>query len=165
MKLRYIFVLLGIALATPAQTQTAHDYFNELKAANAFRRYSDEYVCFRDDEVPSFAVMARGSTMIEHMKNAGLKPIKEILAYKDDVFVQSYYKGVSSGEGSFYTHVSKTGSEYEIEFNSPFHGRAVYSINWLTGRYRYLLYELAQSKTLPSAESSGKCDLIHPDVP
>jgi hypothetical protein len=68
--MRPIILLSFLCLANVAQAQTAREYFNELKAANAFNRYSDEYVCFRDDDVPSFVVIARGSSIIEHMKKA-----------------------------------------------------------------------------------------------
>ncbi len=99
------------------------------------------------------------------MKKAGVTPGKELLLAKDDMFLQPYYKGVANSEGELYLHLPKTDSDYEIEFMKPLHGRAVYSINWLTGRYRYLPYDLDHSKTLPALESSGKCERIHPDIP
>ncbi len=160
-----IILLSFLCLANVAQAQTAREYFNELKAANALNRYSDEYVCFRDDDVPTFVVIARVSKIIEHMKKAGITPGKDILEAKDDMFLQTYYKGVASGGGELYQQVPKTDSEYDIEFMKPLHGRIIYSINWLTGRYRYLLYDLDDSNTLPTLESSGKCELIHPNVP
>ncbi|MGB9435425.1 MAG: hypothetical protein WBQ89_24470 [Candidatus Acidiferrum sp.] len=161
--MRSIILLSFLCLANVVQAQTARDYFNELKAANAFNRYSDEYVCFRDDDIPSFVVIAKGNTIIEHMKKAGVTPTKEIVEAKDDIFLQSYHKGVANSEGELYSHVPKTESDYEIEFMKPLHGPSVYSINWLTGRYRYFLYAL-ESKTLPMLESSGKCERIHADV-
>ena len=62
-------MFLAVAVSTPAQT--AHDYFQELKAANTFSHYKDEYVCFHDDDVPSFAVIAKGSDVIDMMKKNG----------------------------------------------------------------------------------------------
>jgi hypothetical protein len=70
MKPRHIFAFLALALSTPAQTQTARDYFNELRAANAFNHYKDEYVCFRDDDTPTFAVIAKVSDVIRDMERA-----------------------------------------------------------------------------------------------
>ena len=159
---RFLFLCLG--LTGVAEAQTAREYFKELKEANAFNHYKDEYVCFRDDEVPSFIVAARGDHILEHMRKTGVTPGKETLQAKDDLFVQSYHKGVANSEGELYMHVPKTESDYEIEFMKPLHGRIVYSINWLTGRYRYMLYDLDHSKTLPAYEGAGKCELIHPDV-
>lgn len=158
-------VTLFLFSACAVKAQTARDYFKELKAANEFTRYKDEYACFRDDDVPSFIVVARGSSIIEHMKKAGRTPGKELMEAKDALFVQSYSKGVAISKGDLYMPVPATDSEYEIVFNKPLHGRVVYSINWLTGRYRYQLYDLNQSKIVPAYDGSGKCELIHPDVP
>jgi len=150
------------ATSITVSAQTARDYFNELKAARAFNQYKDEYVCFRDDDVPSFAVAARASTIIRRMKDVGHNPSKELLASKDDIFVQLYSKGVSLNDGEVYEHVDKTESDYELIFMKPIHGRIVYSFNWLTGRYLYALFNLDKSKDLPVGRSSGKCELIHP---
>ena len=136
--------------------------FQRTKDTNAFNHYKDEYVCFRDDDTPSFVVVAKIARMIEHMKQAGETPGKELYEAKDDLFEQSYHKRVATSQGDLYTHVGKDGTNYDLEFMKPFHGRVVYSITWLTGRYRYLLYELDHSKTLRAVESSGKCEVIHP---
>lgn len=98
MKLAIVALAL-IASRTFAQDKpplTARDYFNELKAANNFNRYSDTFVCFRDDDSPSFAVIARGSDIIDEMKQAGHTPEKAVLSAKNELFVQTYYKGVAN---------------------------------------------------------------------
>jgi hypothetical protein len=154
------FLMFSVASSTSAQT--ARDYFNELKVANEFNRYKDEYVCFRDDDVPSFDVVARGSTIIEHMKKAGQTPGKETLAFKDGLFVQTYTKGVAISGGEVYEGIGKSGTDFEVVFMKPLHGKIVYSFNWLTGRYRWVLYDLDRNKILPAQNRSGKCELIHP---
>ena len=164
MKVAIAALILMSAASTFAQdkaTPSAREYYNELKAANNFSHYKDIYVCFRDDDVPSFVVMGRGSDIIEEMKKVGEAPSKEILQAKNFLFVETYYKGVSN-KIELFSPVGKDGTDYDIEFKSPIHGRMVYSISWITGRYRMMLYALDHSKTLPANEDSGKCELIHP---
>lgn len=64
-------LMLCLGLAVSASGQTAHDYFNELKAANTFNHYRDEYVCFADEDVPSFAIIAKVSDVVEQKKKVG----------------------------------------------------------------------------------------------
>ena len=79
--------------------QTARDYFNELNSANAFNHYTDEYVCFPDDNAPSFAVVSTGASIIEHMKkNGDTNGVKAVLKTKDYLFVKKYYKGVGGDQ-------------------------------------------------------------------
>ena len=156
---------LAIALATPAQT--AHDYFRELKAANTFNHHKDEYVCFPDDDKFSFAIMAKGSDVIDMMKKNGEKGLKVMLPAKDSLFVKTYYKGVGS-EDYLYEPVKKditdeVNKDYSIEFKGPGPGKMVYSINWATGRYVLRVFMFQKSRTIAAAETAGKCELIHPD--
>jgi hypothetical protein len=167
MKLRHISAFLALAISTSAQTQTGRDYFNELKATNsttkALDHYSDEYVCFDDDNGPAFAVIAKAATVIEHMRNNGDTAGAKLLAQvKDGLFVTTYYKGAPNGEAAMYEAVGKEGTDYRILFNAPFHGKTVYSINWATGRFRFQVFALDHNKTVPAAEKAGKCELIHP---
>jgi serine/threonine-protein kinase len=141
--------------------RTARDYYNELKAANNFNHYKDTYVCFSDDDIPSFTVISRGSDIIEEMKKSGAVPDKVILQAKDMLFVETYYKGVSN-KTQLYEPVGKDGTDWNIEFNAPIHhGRMLYSIDWTTGRYRLSVYALDHSKTIPVKQGFGKCEVIH----
>jgi hypothetical protein len=143
------------------EPRTARDYFNELKAANSFNHYKDIYVCFADDDAPSFAVVARGSDIIDEMKKAGAVPDRVVLQAKRLLFLETYYKGISN-KTEVYEPVGREGTDWDIEFNSPIHGRMLYSINWTTGRYRLSVYALDHSKTIPADQKFGKCEEIHP---
>jgi S1-C subfamily serine protease len=160
-----IYVLLSAVQAIP---QSARDYFSELKATNAFKSYRDEYACFDDgSSEPSFAVVAKASDVVRMMKKAGATANAHKLEqseFKDSLFVQMYYKGVGSGE-QIYDARGTEGTDFVIVFSSPIKGKMTYSINWATGRYRRAVYALDHSETLPALEFSGKCELIHPDVP
>jgi hypothetical protein len=64
--------------ASGSPQPTGRDYFNELRDANAFNHYGDEYVCFPDEDEGNFAIVAK-SKDIEKMKaapsgKAGAKP-------------------------------------------------------------------------------------------
>jgi len=159
--LKYALLLL-LAAPVSAQTKplTARDYYNELKAANEFKHYSDTYVCFSDDDNPGFAVISRGSDIIDEMKNAKQKPSAALVQEKNALFVNTYFKGVANGLKG-YDPVGNDGAEWSLTFSTPLHGKMVYSINWTTGRYRLRVYALDHSKTLPGFEASGKCELIH----
>jgi hypothetical protein len=161
---RFLFVFLAVTLSTPAQT--AHDYFKELKAANTFNHYKDEYVCFRDDDVPTFAIIAKGSDVINMMKRNGETGLKMMLPAKDSLFVKTYYKGVGS-EDYLYEPVKRdvtdeVNKDYSIEFKKPMPGKMVYSINWTTGRYLLHVFMFQKSRTVPAESGAGKCELIHP---
>jgi hypothetical protein len=163
-------VLLGLGIAASASAQTAREYFKELNAANTFNRYKDEYVCFRDDDVPSFAVIARVGDIIDHMKKSGdTAGVKNLEAAKDGLIVETYYKGVSSGTNVFSLakrdDPSGDGKDYSYEFAGDNPGKMVYSINWVTGRYLQRLYMYQQSKSTAAREGSGKCEPIHPGRP
>ena len=140
--------------------RTAHDYFIELREAKQLNRYSDTFVCFADDDVPSFAVISRGSDIIDEMKKAGVTPDKTVLQAKNLLFVETYYKGVSN-KTEIFSPVGKDGTDWDLEFASPLHGRMLYSINWTTGRYRLSVYALDRSKAIPAEQRYGKCELIH----
>ena len=159
-----------LVLALPSSAQTAHDYFKELKAANTFDHYKDEYVCFRDDDTPSFAIVAKVSDVIEHMKqNGDTSGIKNLQAAKTALIVETFYKGVSSGTNIFDLAKREDSSEdskdYSYEFAGKNPGKMLYSINWATGRYLLRVYMYQKSRTIASAEGSGKCELIHPAQP
>ncbi len=155
-------MLLLFALSGAAYAQTAQQYFTELRDANTFNKYSDKYVCFSDDDVPSFAVVSTTQDVVDAMTRSGYtKGAKTIAKYGDGLFVRTYYKGVANGDPRLY---DKVGNEYRLDFDAPIHhGRMVYKINWKTGRYRFQVYARDYNKNLPASERSGKCELIHPD--
>ena len=76
----------------------------------------------------------------------------------------SAQRRIDQGEQELYAPTDMQDSEYFLEFKAPIHGKMVYSINWITGRYRHFVYALDQSKTQPASELSGKCELIHPSA-
>jgi hypothetical protein len=166
--MRHIFTaLLCLGLAFVAAAQTARDYFNELKAANTFNHYKDEYVCFPEGDKPSFAIIAKVSDVMEDMKKAGdAAGVKTMALAKDSLLVKTYYKGVGSDD-YMYDPVKKdiadeVNKDYSIEFKGPMPGKMVYSINWATGRYMLRVFMFQKSRTIPAAETAGKCELIHP---
>jgi hypothetical protein len=163
------FVLASVAVGQTSEplVRTAHDYFNELKAANTFNHYKDEYVCFRDDDVPTFEIVARVSDVIDMMKKNGETGTMVMLPEKDGLFLKTDYKGVGS-EDYLYEAVKRDGpdeanKDYSVEFGKPMPGKMVYSINWATGRYLLRVFIFQKSRTIPTTEGSGKCELIHPN--
>ena len=114
-----------------------------------------------------FTTVAKATDVIQMMKKAGAtanaKKLEQSLV-KDSLFVQKYYKGVGAGE-HIYDAVGTEGTDFMIVVKSPLNVKETYSINWATGRYHDMLYDLDQSKTVPAIDYWGKCELIHPDVP
>ena|ERR1700678_336218 len=166
------FLLLlfgGLSVATAQSPSgslqpTGRDYFNELRDANAFNHYGDEYVCFPDEDKGGFAIVAKTKD-IEKMMAANSAASSKPKPLGDALAVQTYFKGVASGK-QIYDKVEKdSDEEWALEFKSPLHGKMVYMINWTTGRYRLLIFALDKSKTLPASEISGRCELIHPLSP
>jgi len=162
-------LLLCSMSAASAPGQTARDYFNELKAANTLNHYKDEQVCFPDEDVPSFAIIAKVSAVIEDVKKTGnTSSLKKLMRAKDSLLVQTFYKGVASN-GYIYDPVKKDQTDehrdYSMEFKSPKPGRMVYSINWTTGRYLLRMYIFQKSRTIPVKEETGRCEPIYPEMP
>ena len=67
--------------------QSTRDYFNELRDANAFNHYGDEYVCFPDNDTGGFAVVARTKDIEKMAANKGANPKSSL---GDDLVVQPY---------------------------------------------------------------------------
>jgi hypothetical protein len=149
------------ASSASAQQMTARQYFIELRDANTFNHYADKYVCFHDGaDEQGFAIMSLGEDIVAAMIRSGDKDAAKAVAKTDGLFVQTYFKGVANDDVHFYDKVRD--GKYTIDFNAPInHGRNVYLINWKTGRYRFQVFALDHSKTLPALEVSGKCELIH----
>ena len=169
MRCLFKLLLLCPVLAVSTSGQTARDYFNELKTANTFNHYKDEQVCFPDEDVPSFAIIAKVSDVIEDMKKTGnASGLKKLMQAKASLLVQTFHKGVASN-GYIYDPVKKDQTDehrdYSMEFKSPKPGRMVYSINWTTGRYLLRMYIFQKSRTIPAKEESGRCELIYPEKP
>ena len=162
MRSAFLFLVALMCTAVSAQTaQTARGYFNELRDANAFKHYGDEYVCFPDEDKGGFAIIAKTKDIEEMVaaNNKGVKP----KPLGDALVVQPYFKGVPSGQPGIFDKADKDSDlQWNLEFKSPMHGKMVYLINWTTGRYRLQVYALDHSKTFPASEVSGKCELIHP---
>jgi hypothetical protein len=154
------FMMLTVGVAS-SQDMTARDYFNELKAANAFNHFSDEYVCFHDDNGPGFATMAKGADMVADGMKVPAGTEKDRTTFLKSIFVKTYYKGVANGDLEMFEPLGTEGTAYSLEANKPMHVKMVYNVNWTTGRYRLQVYALDHSSTVPAAETSGKCEIIH----
>jgi hypothetical protein len=159
-----------VAAQQPTQqqtTKTARQYFTEMRDANVFNRYPDKYVCFRDDNLPSFVVVIASEDLVDRAtRNDDKESAKAFTNAGVGLVVHTYYQGVASDDGIFYRKI-KSG-EYHYILDSPPHEHipVAFNINWKTGRYLFKVYAPGSSKTLPVEEISGKCELIHPgDTP
>jgi hypothetical protein len=170
---RTILIVIVILLATTLSAQqekhpqNARDYFIELRDLNTFKHYTEKYVCFLDgNDEQGFATMSTFADIRDAMSRNGEKGGLKRAAKHDGLLVQTYFKGVANGdEPTIYDRVTDT--KYQIDLNMEgHHVRAIYLINWGTGRYRFQIFALDIVKEAPAEEVSGKCELIHPnDVP
>jgi len=160
MRLLFGFIMFAVGVAA-SQDMTGREYFNELKAANVFNHFSDEYVCFHDDNGPGFATMAKGADMVADSMKVPTGTEKERKTFLKSIFVRTYYKGVANGDLGMFEPVGTEGTAYSLEANKPMHVKMVYNVNWTTGRFRLQVYALEHSSTVPAGETSGRCELIH----
>lgn len=164
--MRLLGLLLATALVFPAMT--GRDYYNELRKAGEFNRFSDEWVCFSEQQdAEKFAVVSKVSSIVARMQHAGggkLDHSQEILAsdLKNSLFIETYFKGVSSGS-QFLDPEGTDQNAYALVFEKPFAGKIEYRFNWATGRYRFMVYAYSKSRTVPTSDEGGKCELIHPE--
>src|SRR5438128_6139923 len=106
-----------MCLAASAQTvQTSRGYFNELRDANAFNHYGDEYVCFPEKENGGFAIVARTKDIDKMLaaNNKGVVP----KSLGDALVVRPYFKGVSSGTQILDKLDKDSDEEWGLEFKS-----------------------------------------------
>jgi hypothetical protein len=160
MRLLLGFIMFAVGVAA-SQDMTGRQYFDELKAANTFNHFIDEYVCFHDDNGPAFATMAKGADMVADGMKVPAGTEKERKTFLKSIFVKTYYKGVANGDVEVFEPSGTEATAYSLEANKPMHLKMVYNVNWTTGRYRLLVYALDHSSTIPAGENSGKCELIH----
>lgn len=160
---RFVAASILMSVASMASAQTARNYFEEIRSANGFSHYSDQYVCFPDKDTGGFAVLARTKDIAKAMAKNGV-PASQSKNLEDHLVVHPFFKGVANELQIFDRASDSSDTEWRTDFAEPLHGRAVYMINWDTGRYRYLIFALDHSAQMPAAEVTGKCELIHPRV-
>ena len=173
--MRLIITVLVAILALPASGQTptpvtARDYYNELNTANVFQTYADEYVCFYDDDIPSFAIVAKGEDVLRHMEQTNKsKPSREMMQAKDGLFLKTYYKGLLSGDADWFPRVKEVTGDTTVRYRtvgtmkSGWRLTATYTINWTTNRIWFLVETgSAGERGYSRNERFGKCELIHP---
>lgn len=178
-QLTAIVLLVGVLSAAPINGQnthapsspvTARDYYDELSAANEFKRYSDEYVCFYEDDTPSFLVAAKGEDVLQLMALNGEKISKDLTPVKGHLFYKTYYKGVLTGSLEEMPPKDVSGDS-NVSYQAVWtKGRKAFTItyivNWATGRIRMTV----ETGTLGDHNYSmyeryGKCEFIHPETP
>jgi hypothetical protein len=168
-----LFAMSASGQNNAANPTTARGYYEELKAANEFKTYADEYVCFYDDDIPSFLVVARGEDALQLMASNGEKGTKETNTVKGTLFYKTYYKGVLTG--NLEEMPSKRDSQ--VGDNVTYQDKVIlrdsktamtitYNVNWSTGRIRFTVETgTIGGRGYSSRERYGKCEFIHPETP
>jgi hypothetical protein len=138
MKVRLWAILICVSASGVATAQTAREYFNELRDANAFTHYGDVYVCFPDDDKGGFSVIAKTIDIEKKMAAAdGIFDANKSTKHEEYLSETPYFKGVASDKTRLYEKMDKNSDgNWSLEYKSPLHGKNVYMINWATGRYR-----------------------------
>jgi hypothetical protein len=167
-----------LAMSTNGQSKTANpvtarDFYEELKAANEFKTYADEYVCFYDDDIPSFLVAAKGEDSLLLMAANGEKVTKETGTVKGHLFYKTYYKGVLTGDLEEMPPKKDSQSGDNISYqdkailrDSKATMTITYNVNWATGRIRFTVEAGTPGvRGYSNHERYGKCEFIHPETP
>jgi hypothetical protein len=166
-----ILVLLTVCLISSAMAQvkqlTAREYYDELYKAGGLDNFADEYVCFREDDIPVFFLMADSA------------PIKELLSADDKLkelpksvqksldkgflMVRAYNKGIANGPEYFDPDTHGNWVE-EGDVGTPTAPRKVaigLKVNWDTLRYTRSVSMIGVTE--PYTES-GKCERVKPGI-
>lgn len=157
-----VYILLGalfISFPLPVKALTARQYFDELHGKNTFFDYKYKYVCFPDEEVGSFSVLA----ITKDIKN-----IKKTVRYEKKresipgvYLVEKVYTKGESSEQNIYKKTDENDEVVWLMKQSPlYQAKSIYAINWTTGRYRLLIYAVEHNDGIPSYTESGNCELI-----
>ena len=169
--------LLGFAIAAGTSssqapsTLTARDYYQELYKAGGLDNLPDEYICCRDDTVPTFFIMAKSDLIKNLIESDGelknLPPREQANLRKGFLFKVTYNKGLSNGleywdplesGGGYFTDFDITGKAEAKP--TPIH--MTLRVSWETLRYKIDVYE--RGSAVPLAEDTGKCEEVKGDI-
>jgi len=158
------------AAQKPAAPITARDYYSELNAADEFKTYLDEYVCFYEDDGPLFLVAAKGEDVLQLMASNGEKISKDLADAKGHLFYKTYYKGVLTGGPDEMPQTKATTADSNVSYQLVLNQRngrtamtITYTVNWATGRIRMAVETgVFGNRDYKMRERYGKCEFIHP---
>ncbi len=167
-------VLIVLSRSGYAQSTelTARQYYNELYRAGGLDQFADEYICFRDEELPNFFTLGRSETLKHFFESANgmksLSPKMRAGLRRGFLMMVNYKKGISGNIEYLDYDASKReiSDELELPGNSGTkHTPVTYAlqVNWQT--LRFILSVRRKGSLVPLGESSGRCETIRADVP
>ncbi len=150
---------------------TARDYYHEPYEAGGLDNLADEYVCFRDDNVPTFILIAKGEDLKENLTTLGvfskLPPQARSYLDKAPLFYVSYNKGISNG--TEYFSLNDSGDEYIENLGIPEQSSkklmeltVTLRVNWQTLRYKHGIEKTGVPGLL--YEETGRCEVVKPGI-
>jgi len=156
-----MLILSGIVFAQTDKPEslTARQYYEELKAASGVPSLMT-MVCFRESSSDIFDVIGFTSEFEATAKAKGISLTpkdRKMFSARDGLFVQTYKKGVMTGE-DLMTHDKSSPQEWYSGFQSKDHKFHLIVTLSPSGRYRRAVY--VDTKALPTSEGYGKCEAI-----
>jgi hypothetical protein len=161
MKLAVCIAILS-AFAGLSAPLTAREYYEELRATGTIKSMW-KYACFEDNDQPSFKLMSKvGDIKADAKRSGDTAAIQIMQGRENDLAFDPYNKGIEAGLQFFYQNKTEPNS-YSRPINNPFNGEMTYTVNWSTLRFRLLVIPSGKHVP-PSLDTTGKCELIHPNA-
>ena len=71
---KFAVILVVTFAAMTAAGQTAHDYYNDLVKKGGLEGFTNEFVCFKDDQSDTFFTFSKSEDLKRDMKDSGQFP-------------------------------------------------------------------------------------------
>jgi hypothetical protein len=144
---------------------TARDYYDEIYRAGALDNFADQFVCFRDDSLPTFFLLAKSDAVNQFLSDNGalqkLPPREQKDLEKGFLIRRTYRKGIANVRE--YLDRTEHDDSYVEELNTKTPMTVRLRVNWETLRYILDVEQKSTGRSL--AEDSGKCEEVSPAVP
>lgn len=160
-------MLVALLLITSTMYQskqlTARDYYDELYKAGGLDNFVDQYVCFRDDSVPTFFLLSDGKAiralLSTHNRSNSLPSEAQSELKKDFLIARFYHKDIAQ-EREFLDPAKRGVWKEEISVEKGTIQVSL-SLNWDTLRYLRAVNVKGEAN---SYDDAGKCERVRPDI-
>jgi len=167
-RLLLVMILASSALCQTKQL-TAREYYVELYNAGGLDNFADQYVCFREDEIPTFFLLAESAALKEVFTASRISELsrdQQKMLEKGFLIVRGYHKGIAQSEREFFDPDNHGGWIEKLLVSQTQKERQELTVrlqvNWDTLRYTRSVSETAMG--LPEYSESGKCETVKPDI-
>lgn len=160
MKIYLLLGLLILSVSVPAQALTARQYYDEFRSKSAFARHTNVFVCFPDEDLGDFSIIAKTKYMKDEIVRFFGQDIKKPSPLEDYLVEMVYTMGKPSEHNLYIRKHNDSEAVWQKKRTSGFREKSMYEIDWSTGRYSFQIY--THENNIPSYVEDGNCERVQP---